>query len=136
MDAATVNRDKIDIDLDDLLARWHRYTEGYRFSKGYSNVSSTTRNFQIPTHWDWANGAVDEREEKIIMRGVSEAIERVPNDPRPWKTMIQFEARNLAVGASVWHSPRLPTDKGEFEILRLEARNKTLKELYRQGVMT
>ena len=136
MDTVTVTRDKIDALLDDLLARWHVYTEHYRFSKGYSGQSSTTRGYQTPTHWDWANGAMDDRAERVVMRGVSAAIERVPNDPRPWRTMIQFEARNLAVGASVWSSPRLPTNRDEFDVLRLEARNKTLKELYRQGVMT
>lgn len=129
-------RDDIDAILDDLLARWHKYTQGYRFSAGYSGVSSTTRNYQTPTHWDWGNGAVEDRMEKVQMQAVSEAIERVPNDPRPWRTMIQFEARNLATAAQVWTSPRLPADKNEFEILRLEARNKALKELNKQGVMT
>lgn len=128
-------RDEFDAILDDLLARWHRYAEAYRFTKGYSGVSSTTRDYRVPTHWDHRNGAEDERAEKIVMQQVDEAVNRVPNDPQPWRLALAFQARNLATGRTVWASPRLPRGE-ELETLTIEARTKLMRELYREGVMT
>jgi hypothetical protein len=73
--------------------------------------------------------------DRRIMQGFDAAIQRIPNEPRPWFTALQFEARNLAVRHQVWASPRLPANRGEREVLILEARVRLLRELARDGVL-
>lgn len=128
-------RSEIDYLLDGLLADWYKYSRGYRMTRGFSNQDSTCRDYRAPGHWDWQNGASDEKAEKMVMRAVNDAIDRVPNDPRRWNTAIQFEARNLHCGYSVWISPHLPRDKAEREVLVLEARTRLLIELRKGGVV-
>lgn len=129
-------KNEIDHLIDDLLSRWYEYRRGYRLARGYSGAGLTCRNYNTPTHWDWRNGAEDERAEKERMRGVDRAVERIPNEPRRWRTAIEFEAMNLHSGAAVWVSPMLPRDRAELEVLRLEARVHLLRQLQREGVVT
>lgn len=126
----------VDAELNDLLSRWHEYRHGYRAARGHSGANAACRDAGSGSAWDWLNGAEDARAEQQIMRGVDAAVERVPDEPRHWRTAIQFEARNLHSGAAVWLSNRLPRDRGEREVLVLEARNRLLLELRREGVMT
>ena len=53
---------------------------------------------------------------------------------QPWKTAVEFNARNLALNLSVWRSPRLPVDDVERAHLLLHARAKLLILLERAGV--
>src|SRR4051812_26910778 len=75
----------LDGKLNRLLACWYEWTQGYRHTRGYSGSDSTCRDYSTPTHWDWHNGAEDERAEQERMRGVDAAIKRVPNHPRYWR---------------------------------------------------
>ena len=125
---------EIDRILDDLLARWHHYSKHYRHTRGFNGKDNTCRDYAAPTHWDWHNGAEDDRAEQQIMRGVDAAVARVPNTPCAWNLALQFEARNLASQYAVWNSPRLPQGE-ELKILVLEARNKLLVELQREGAI-
>lgn len=125
----------LDGKLNRLLACWYEWTLGYSHTRGYSGSDSTCRDYSTPTHWDWRNGAEDERAEQERMRGVDTAIKRVPNDPRKWRMAIEYEAMNLHSGGAVWTTVRLP--KGdELAVLVLEARNMLLRELRAEGVMT
>lgn len=126
----------LDQRINGLLIAWHEWRAGYSLGCGYSGSDATCRDFRAPTHWDWRNGAMEARAEDQIMRGVDRAIDRVPNTPRRWQTVIQFEARDLHSGARVWSSPMLPRDQAELEVLRIEARNRLLRELQREGVLT
>jgi hypothetical protein len=126
----------LDQRIDGLLLAWHEWRSGYRLGRGYSGSDSTCQDYRAPTHWDWKNGAAQDRAEEEIMRGVGRAIERVPNDPRRWRHAIEIEARNLFAGASVWSSPALPDDPAELEVLRIEARTRLMIELQREGVLT
>lgn len=128
-------RDPVDIKLDHYLIGWYEYRRGYRFARGHKGAS-VTGSYQAPGHWDWKNGAADARAEELVNKQVDEAIGRIPNAPEPWRTALEFEAMNLATGAHVWISPRLPKEREAREVLVLEARNKLLLELRRDGVMT
>ena len=70
------------------------------------------------------------------MRAVDYAVERIPNTPMPWCTCLQVHARNLYTGRVVWMSPRLPQEKGELELLLLEARNMLARRLLDVGVIS
>lgn len=125
----------LDGKLNRLLACWYEWARSYTHTRGYNAVNSTCRGFNTPTHWDWHNGAEDERAEQERMRGVDRAIKKVPNSPRPWRLALEFQAMNLYSEVSVWSSPRLPSG-AELEVLTLEARNMLLRELQADGVMT
>lgn len=126
----------LDGKLNRLLACWYEWTLGYSHTRGYSGSDSTCRDYNTPTHWDWRNGAEDERADQERMRGVDAAIKRLPNEPERWRTCIEYEAMNLHSGAAVWTSKRLPQNAGELQVLRLEARNMLLRQLQREGVIT
>ena len=136
IESSAITKTAIDNRLDDLLVMWHRYRAGYSVGRGFSGRDATCRDFQTPTHWDWRNGALDGRVDAVIAKGVSDAVDTIPNAPRRWNTALAFEARNLASMASVWSSPVLPKDKEELAVLVLEARTMLLDRLRRDGVLT
>lgn len=125
----------LDGKLNRLLACWYEWVRSYTHTRGFNANDSTCRDYSTPTHWDWRNGAEDERAEQERMRGVDRAIKKVPNSPRPWRLALEFQAMNLYSDAAVWTSPRLPSG-AELEVLTLEARNMLLRELQAGGVMT
>ncbi len=118
--------------LSGLLADWHVYSQHTADRAGYAGKAAGFGQSRSSTQYDWQNGVESELVDKRIMQGFDAAIQRVP---QPWLTALQFEARNLAVRYQVWVSPRLPTDPAEREVLILEARNRLLKELARDGVL-
>lgn len=122
----------IDTILNDLLVRWHRHSKGYQLGKGYPSSDTACRGHRASRQYDDSNGALDSALEDTIMEGFDAAIGRVP---QPWNTALQFQARNMATGHAVWTSPRLPADPMERGVLLMEARNKLLRELSRDGVL-
>lgn len=126
-------KNEIDSIVDDLLARWHHWRNGYSHERGYRGTDATCRDAQSQwSFYDRSNGVYDDYIESEIMKGVDRAVDRIPDTPRPWHLMILIEARNLASEYAVWSSVRLPTGE-ELEVLRVEARNKLIVELHREG---
>jgi hypothetical protein len=119
--------------LSGMLADWHHYCDlkGRRVG-GLPGKAAGFGQSRSNSQFDWENGLESELVDKRIMQGFDAAINRIP---QPWLTALQFEARNLAVRYQVWVSPRLPTNVEERELLILEARNRLLKELARDGVL-
>lgn len=126
----------LDAQVNELLILWRRYRKGYQHGRGWSGSDATCRDYSTPTHWDWKNGAQEDRVDEQLARGVDNAIERIPNAPHAWKTAIEFEAMNLSSGAAVWTSHSLPRDAAELAVLRLEARNLLIRELRAEGCLT
>ena len=116
--------------LNDLLERWHVWKSGYRGQRSWGTASPTCRGAQSGMLYDRENGALDASIENTIMRGFDETVGRVA---QPWNTALQLQARNLATGYEVWHSPRLPESRDEREVLLLEARNKLMSLLAKDG---
>ena len=92
----------IDAKVDDLLIRWHEWTSGYNAAPR-SHSGSMFRQAQSGRLWDRENG-VDDASEKSTMVQMARAVDRVPNGPSPWQTMLHLHARNLATGREVWFS--------------------------------
>ena len=118
--------------LSGMLADWHRYCQHTASRGGYPGKAAGFGQSKSNSQYDWSNGVENEMVDKRIMQGFDAAIQRVP---QPWLTALQFEARNLAVRYQVWVSPRLPTDREAREVLILEARNRLLRELEKDGVL-
>jgi hypothetical protein len=128
-------RNDIDFILDDLLALWHRFADNYTETKGYARASPMFRDTK--SNWspyDRDNNVPEQEAEATLARAIGAALFRVPNTPQLWRSVLMFEARTLACGYRVWSSVRLPSGE-EYQVLRLEARNKLLVELRRDGVV-
>lgn len=124
-----------DIDhlLNDHLARWHKWCSRYQFGKGYPSSDVTCRQSRTSKQYDYDNGAMDASVDDSIAEAFDAAMDRVE---QPYRTALSIQARNLATGAAVWNSPRLPADPMERGALLLEARNKLLKVLAQDGVLS
>lgn len=127
--------DDLDVKLDALLAEWFQWKRSYRLAPGWGSASATTRDHRSAGHWDWWNGAADDRADYLRIKGFDEAMDRVPNTPHRWRTALEFQAMNLSSGASVWRSPVLPQDREELDLLLLEGRVKLLGELRKAGML-
>lgn len=126
-------KNDIDAIVDDLLSLWQRYADGYDIARGYGQASPMFRDTK--SNWspyDRENGVPEQEAERALAKAVGAALFRVPNSPQLWRTVLMFEARNLSGGVTVWNSIRLPHGE-EYEVLRIEARNKLLMELQREG---
>lgn len=119
--------------LNDLLRRWHAFSSGYSFGKGYPSADVVCRISKSTSIWDDRNGVVDLLVERKIMESFDAAVWSIP---QPHLTALQFQARNLHSGAQVWTSPRLPADEMERGILIMEARNMLMRALAHKGVMS
>jgi hypothetical protein len=118
--------------LSGLLADWHVWSRHTAARSGLPGRAAGFGQSRSNSQFDWENGLESEMVERRIMEGFDAAIQRIP---QPWLTALQFEARNLAVHHQVWVSPRLPADRMEREALILEARERLLKELAKDGVL-
>lgn len=118
--------------LSGMLADWHIYCQHTADRAGYAGRAAGFGQHRSNSQYDWENGVESELVDKRIMQGFDASIQRIP---QPWFTALQFEARNLAVRYQVWTSPRLPKDREAREVLILEARNRLLKELAKDGVL-
>lgn len=122
----------IDTVLNDLLASWHKWCSRYQFGKGYPSSDVACRQSKTSRQYDDQNGALDADVDQTIMEAFDAAMERVE---QPWRTALSIQARNMATGAAVWSSPRLPQDPIERSILIMEARNKLMKVLALDGIL-
>jgi hypothetical protein len=118
--------------LSGLLADWHIWSVHTAPRAGMPGRAAGIGSVPSSSQYDWENGVEGDLVDKRIMEGFDAAIQRVP---QPWLTALQFEARNLAVRHQVWVSPRLPANRVEREALILDARNRLLKELAKDGVL-
>lgn len=121
-----------DLTLNDLIARWHRWASDERGARGYPTVSAGTEMYRTSRQYDDMNGALDQAVENIIMAGVDGCINEVP---QPHRNAIWINARNLACGLTVWHSPRLPEDDLARALMVSDARAMLLDLLRQRGLM-
>jgi len=124
--------------LDGVLVEWYGYFRGYKYGtgQGHRTASATTQDYRTPGHRDWANGAADERADRLWLEAINGCVMAIPNPPeRRWRTALEFNARNLSQGLTVWYSPILPPTREERDVLILEARTKLLVELRRKDLM-
>jgi hypothetical protein len=117
--------------LSGMLADWHHYCQHTAHKHGFAGKAAGFGQARSNSQYDWANNIESDLVDKRIMEGFDAAINRVP---QPWFTALQFDAKEQAVGYAVWSSPRLPSGE-ELEVMILEARNRLLRELARDGVL-
>ena len=117
--------------LDDLIRRWHLFASREDFGLGYPVENVTCKLYRTSRQHDDQNGALDTDANAILLTGVGHCIERMVD---PWRTAIYINARNLAIGLSVWTSARLPADDMARAIVVAEARTQLLRLLQSDGL--
>jgi hypothetical protein len=96
--------------LLDLLALWWRYERQQLPVQGYPVECPTTAGYRASRQYDDGNGAAETDERGSLALSVGRAVDGMEE---PYRTALYIAARNRVTGASVWISPRLPTDKDE-----------------------
>lgn len=124
-------RDESDRLLNDVLSQWWAWRPTAFADNGYYTVNTTCRLYRPSRQRDDENGALDSDQHNGRMTTVDEAIDKME---QPWRTAVEFNARNLSTGQAVWRSPRLPTDDLERAHLVLHARAKLLLLLELAGI--
>lgn len=117
--------------LDQLLAAWHKWAQGYRYGSDI-NSSPIFRNSKSIRGYDTVQDIVEHEIEHSVM----ELVDFYVNEMEPnFRTALQINARNLVTGRSVWTSPRLPNDiESRAQLLGL-ARMALVGKLVAAGVI-
>ena len=116
--------------ISDLLKSWHHWSSGYQHVGGVSS-SAMFRNAK-PAKTREDDDGIDGALENARMEAINSQVMAMAPTQR---TILQLHARNLACGAAVWNSPRLPASKDEREVVLLEAVNLLAKKLINDGVV-
>jgi hypothetical protein len=117
--------------LDDLLSRWHQW-QPRRATTGYAPKSLVCGAYRTSRQYDDTNGALDDDLNALRCRQVDHDVCTMHD---PHRAAIYVLARNLATGANVWISPRLPADPGERASIVSQARVILTKKLIASGVL-
>lgn len=119
--------------LDDLLARWHAWQQGTHVGRGHADRALVCGdNYRPSRQYDDENGKLDDDLDARRSRAVDHAASKLTD---PYRAAIYCNARNLATGRTVWHSPRLPTDPAARDRVLFCARVQMVKLLVSAGVM-
>ena len=107
--------------LNEWLARWHRWTAGYRYQ-----VQPDEREDE-PSIWEDPAHSINE------LQSFEASIYDIQE---PHRTCLMIQARNLACRANVWTSQRLPADPKERFVLLQEARNQLAAKMIKKGLLS
>lgn len=118
--------------LDSLLARWHEWQQQYQPVKGYASRSLVVGEYRSGRDRDSDDGTLDNHLDDSAMRSVEFHVGEIAD---PWRAALYQEAKNLAVGAAVFTSPRLPADRLERHEIIQEARQRLSLRLLSAGVL-
>jgi hypothetical protein len=117
--------------IDDLLARWHRWCDRPPIEGGYPTECPSCRGYRTSKQYDDTNGALDTDIEGRMMIGLDALIHSTLEGV--YLTAIQCNARNLAIGAAVFRTPRISAEDMQARIG--EARSMLAKALGQSGII-
>lgn len=118
--------------LDDLIRQWHIWSLHDMQGLGFPSVSPGCCYYRTSRQYDDVNGALDTDAHQERMSVVDHAILSMAD---PWRTAVSINARNLATGAKVWRSVRLPQDDMQRAVLVAEARDMLARRLMADGLI-
>lgn len=110
---------EIQLLLNDLLAAWHCYCRGYKWVIGYKSTAAGFGDVISSRQWDSTHEVLDRDVDSTRLQTIDFHINEMQPD---YRTSLQIQARNLATGANVWTSARLPKDPQERVELLCKAR--------------
>ena len=118
--------------ISDLLSRWHLWSSSHRYGAGDATVNAACRMARASRQYDDENGSLDAQIDVALMEALDAQIDEIP---QPWRTALLLQARNLATGAAVWSSPRLPADDAARRAVLVEARRQLAARLARANLL-
>lgn len=118
-------RDESNVILDDLLAQWHRWANGFKIVVSHG-TSAMFQGAPSSRQWDNADEVADAVCHNTEMKSLDFHIMELEPVAR---TAICINARNLVTGSSVWVSARLPKDIEQRAVILGKARAELLKRL-------
>ena len=104
--------------LNGLLSSWHVWSACFAYAQGYASTSATTRMCRCSRQYDDQNGSLDAHIDNVMMQAVDAVVQDIA---QPYRTALMIQARNLAVGVSVWASPRLPACPAQRAMILMDA---------------
>jgi len=116
--------------LNDLLAQWHRWANGYQHVGGV-NSSPMFRECTSNSR-QWASLDEIAEEDKSQLAYIDSVIMGFCD---VYRTILQIHARNLSTGRSVWISARLPQDPASRAAILADARAALCIKLRVDGVL-
>ena len=122
----------LDAALSDLLSSWHAFSSRYSHNRGFPSKAAGTENWRCSRQRDDENGALDTDQEHRIMEIVDFEVSQIPE---PGRTGLHVNARALALGLSVFRSPRLLEDQMETLEIISNARAELTRRLVARGVL-
>jgi len=106
-------------DLADLLLLWWlAERRGATAMLGMPRECPSTRGYRSGGHWDAENGVDEAHSRSVLVQAVSRAVDALQVAER---CAAHLMARNLATGAQVWDSARLPADERARELVFMDA---------------
>lgn len=105
-------------DTLELLVLWWRYESQQQHVDGYPRECPSTAGYRASRQYDDGNGALETDARGLLAARVGHAVDSLPE---PYRTALYMLARNRALGAEVWRSPRLPEDGDERAAVVAEA---------------
>lgn len=118
--------------INDLLSMWHWWSAAGTFAAGYPSQTAACRQARASRQYDDANGSLDAYVDACLCEAVDAVLDQVD---QPFRTALHIQARNLATGAQVWTSPRLPADREARALLLVQARTFFADRLALAGLM-
>ena len=125
-----MNRHPDDLTLDDLLYRWHAWSQTDDPGRGYNRRALVCGDFRISRQYDDCNGQLDADVDKAQVHAVEFAVRQMAE---PWRWAIYANARAIYTGAAVWSHPRVPRE--DQQRVTFEARAMLTTRLHAAGVM-
>ena len=128
LDQARANAERI----NSLLSMWHWWASAGTFAAGYPSQTAACRQARASRQYDDANGGLDAYIDACLCEAVDAVLDAVE---QPYRTALHIQARNLATGAQVWSSPRLPADREDRAQLLEKARTFFADRLAMAGLL-
>lgn len=124
--------------LDSLLSDWHIWSAGFDLNPCKA-ACAMFKDAKIPKHWDTTADIDDSIIYQSTMKSIDFAIYGDAKSQgglnEPYRTAVQFYARNLSAKVSVWSSPRLPADKMDRVKVTNDALDMLSEKLEKAGVL-
>lgn len=94
-----------DFDPFELLALWWKAESQWSPVAGFPDVCPSCAGWRSSRQYDSDNGAADGDSRGMLIRHVGGVVRQIDE---PYRTALYMLARNIATGAQVWRSARLP----------------------------